>query len=61
VLNAGLFPSLQQALGATLWRAEQPECIGNFPRSILRDCRRIVALLKLESSLFNQRRFEALG
>jgi len=52
VLNACLFPSLQQALGTTFRRTKESKCVGNLLGSILRDCRRIVALLKLESSLF---------
>src|SRR5437763_1183021 len=52
VLNACLLPSLQKALGTIFRRTEQSKCIGNLPRSILRNCRGIVVLLKLESSFF---------
>jgi hypothetical protein len=52
VLDACLFPCLQEALRATFRRTEQSECIGNLARLILRDCRGIVRWLELEPGLF---------
>src|SRR5215470_9984633 len=52
MLDACLFPCLQKALRATFRRAEQPECIGNLARLMLRDCRGIVRWLELEPGLF---------
>src|SRR5262245_18455702 len=52
VLNARLFPRLQKALGTTFRRTEQSKCIGNSPRLILTQRRRIVRWLELEAGLF---------
>src|SRR5262249_58061740 len=51
VLNACLFPCLQQALGATFRRTKQSKCVGNFPCLILSYCRGIVRLLEREAGL----------
>src|SRR3954471_22833827 len=49
VLDARFLARLQQPLGATLRRPEQPERIGDAARLVLGDRRRIMRLAKLEA------------